>query len=728
MALKFDIFDTSKVAEVIQVYNQVQPTYKPIFDEMNKNYNMIVSSAQWDADIKTELEENGRTAFAYNLLSNVIKHMSSLEAGNRKKITALGRTLGDVKMAATISKLLDCLLYNQKFDYHRTRAFIDAIIARIGWLRTCWSFEDDSLGMLDLQSINPMQIMFEMGYSDITLRKSSFVLFTPDLSLDQIINQYGQKDKKLLQEILRQGDNYFAAQTPEEKKKFLSTTLRTLLNTAQQFFNVGTADQSSDILRNEMWYDPFTGKFKTLELHERRTTRRMMLYDPAENKNIDITDNVLSEDKHTEDNELIQQQMTKHPEASEPSWKPKKQIWITTVIPALNIKVADEPYAIRSKNFMFTPVFCYDFHADMRQTQSVIDELRDPQSDYNKTRSTLLEMLVRFSSVGYLVEEGAIDGFENDYTNKEIGTYKRVKTGFLEKVKPEEYPRIPPELFRNAEESKYLLEYISGTPKAVRGLSEGSNEPAKLFNAKNDVAVQLIQHIYDNLDQAILQVGENIIPNIQKFMTMPRVFRIINDFDKPEYLEVNKPEVIIEQGKVVERILNDVTIGEYDIVISNAPYGPTEREMEFVKLVDLMKFAITINPQFATKMFPVMVKASDSSYRTEVLEALDMMDDQKGDKEAQAQTAMLALQQAFQKLELDKGSAELQNQMIQNQQDQVETEGKVLDNTQKKINLQLEAHGKMLDNEKKNYDFQVAQKSQQDALNGMIVHSRAANG
>lgn len=695
MAYQLDINDQSKVAEIIQIYSQIMPAYKQIFDEMNKNYNMVVSSNQWDSTIKADLEDAGRPAYAYNLLSNVIKHMSSLESGNRKKIVALGRTAGDLKIATVLSKLLDTLLYNQKFDYHRTRAFIDAIIARIGWLRTAWSFEDDKLGMLDLRSINPMQIMFEMGYSDITLRQSGFVMYTPDLSLDQLINQYGRKNKDLLQEILLRGDNYLLSQGPEDKK-FLSTTLKTLISTARQYFNLGTADERSYILRNENWYDPLTGKFKVLEIHERRTTRRMMLYDPLQNKSVDVTENILSKDQHTEDTELIQQQMKKYPEASEPSWKPVKQIWITTVIPALNLKVADEPYAIKTKNFMFTPVFCYDFHADMKQTQSVIDELRDPQSDYNKTRSTLLEMLVRFSSVGYLVEEGAIDGFESDFTGKEIGTYKRVKRGYLNSVRAEEYPRIPPELFRNAEESKWLLEYISGTPKAVRGMSEGMNEPASLNRQKNQTAIQLIQHIYDNLDQAIIQIGENVISNIQRFMTMPRAFRIINDYDKPEYLDINKPELIIEEGKSVQRILNDVTIGEYDIVISNAPYAPTEREMEFVKLVDVMKFAITINPEFAIKMFPIMIKASNSSYRMDILEALGMINEQKDNKEEQIRIAMESLQSAFQQLQLDKGRAEIEGQMIENKKGQVETEGKMLDNEQKRIQLQQQAASQMM--------------------------------
>ena len=688
MKREFNFRNQEKVGQTISVYNQLFSTFKPIFDEMNYNYNMIVSKNQWKAEDKAALEAAGRPANAYNLLSGVVKHLSSQEGGSRKKVTAAPRSYGDLNDALTMTKLIDYCLTNQKYDYHRTRAFIDAIIARWGWIRTMWSFEDDPLGMLSLEAVNPMTLMFDMSYSDITLKRSQYVMYAPDMTLDQIVNQYAYDNTELLNAILEEGRKFFV-QDVKEQKKFISTALVTLINTASQFISGQTSDEYNRTLRTESWFDALTGKFKVLELHERRTERRMVIYDPDANKQVDITDEIVSQDGYTEDKELMQLAMQKYPNAPEPRWSLHKQIWITTCIPAMNLIVAEEPYAIQNKNFMFSPVFAYDFHADMKQSQSVIDELLDPQTDYNKRRSTMLEMLVRFSATGYLVEEGAIDGYEADYESKKIGQYKRVKRGHLNSIKPEETPRIPPELFRDNEESKMLIEYISSTTKAVRGIQEGSNEPAKLFAAKNNVSLQMIQHLFDNLDFLNLSVGENTKANIQKFMTMQRAFRITNDYDKPEFVEVNKPELAIQDGQVITRILNDVTVGEYDIVISNAPYGATAREIEFIKLVDLMKLAIEVNPMAAQKMFPILIKASDSPYRADFMEALGAMEGQ--DKESQIQTAMAQLQMAFQELGLDKLRAEVQNQLIQNQQDQVETQGKQLDNAKKQQELNMQA-------------------------------------
>lgn len=698
MAEKLNYFDKEKIADIEAIYSSLIKTFKPIFDEMNKNFNMLASKNQWDSTTKAELEAAGRPANAYNLLSGVIKHFASLLASNKKGPQAFGRTPDDVEMAAVVTKLLDTLNYNQNFDMKRTRAFIDAIVARWGWLRTAWSYEDDALGMLDVDAINPMELMFEMGYSDITLKKCKYVMYTPEMSLDQIVHQYCTNDTALLNEITKRADKYFS-KDPEGKKKFISTALRTLISTAGQFISGQYADETNLNLRQESsWYDPMTGKFKVLELHERRTEKRLVVYDPATNKQIDVTDKVTKNGEYFEDEELLAAEMEKYPEASRPEWRLVKQIWITTVIPALDLKVYDAPYAVQNGNFMFTPVFCYNFHADIAQTQSVIDELLDPQTDYNKRRSTMLEMLVRFSNLGYLVEEGAIDGFESDYTSKEIGGYKRVHIGRIGSVKPEEYPHIPPELFRDAEETKYLIEYISQTPKAVRGMDDDQGQSGKLFIAKKDVSIQMVQHVYDNLDFASVQVYQNELPLIQKFMTMPRIFRIINPSPGEEqYLEVNQPEVAVENGKVVERIKNDITIGKYDIAVSDAPYSHTAKELEFLKLVDLMRLALEVDPAAAQKMFPVVVRASDSAYKNDFLKALGGMAGQQ-DREAQIQSAMAALQQAFQQLELDKGKAEVQGKQIQNQKDVVETQGKSLDNQKKQLEIsQMARNQKFMD-------------------------------
>jgi len=184
------------------------------------------------------------------------------------------------------------------------------------------------------------------------------------------------------------------------------------------------------------------------------------------------------------------------------------------------------------------------------------------------------------------------------------------------------------------------------------------------------------------------------LANIQKFMNVPRIFRVVGKQTqaqgKPEFLSINQESLAIdpETGDIITKILNNVTEGKFDATISQVPYGPNTREKEFLKLIDLMKFAIEIDPVKASQMLPVVIEASDSAYYAEFMKVFQDMDENKNNKEAQVQSAMLALQQAFQQLQLDKGRAEVQNKYIQNEQDKAETEGKQLDNEKKKKELQ----------------------------------------
>jgi hypothetical protein len=657
--VKFDPRDTETINRAIEIDNTLSAKFKPIFDRFNRNYNMMVADMQMPGELKERFKKDNRPLNAYNILAPVIKHLTSVERGGRKKVAALPRKESDLEMAQTVTKLIDCVHYNADLDYYKSRAFIDACICAWGWLQDMYVFDDDDpQGNLWIRSVNPMDLKFDMAYSDITLRQCRYVCYTPDLSLDEIVGQYGQDDKDLMRAILTEGNKYFPRDS-KERKKFLPTIFSVLMDSLGTFFSGNSRYEMNENIRNEAdWYNPLNGKFKIIELHERRTERRMMIFDPRDNSYKDITDDVVSENGYTEDDDKLQEAMKKYPNSPDPTWSNQKKIWLTTVIPALNLKVYDAPYAVQNGNFMFTPVFAYDFHADMTLTQSAIDELIDIQSEYNKTRSVMLEMLLRFSNLGYLVQEDAIKGFEEDFESRKIGGYKRVRN--LDKIKPEEPPKIPAQLFTDMNEMRELAEYISGaTASAAHGETESKNESGILFKQRKDSSMSMIQCLYDNLDTAHVQLTENSFANIQTFMTSERAFRITDDAEKPEFMTINQPQVMIdEKGQIITKILNDVTVGKYDFVMSAKPYGTTAREMAFLQLVDMFKFAIEADPQSAKQLFPIILKASDTPYRQEMLEALGVIGEAK-EQQDKIKAAMQVLQQAFQQLQLDKGKAEV---------------------------------------------------------------------
>lgn len=612
--------DTDTVSRMMAIQMMLADKFRPINQERYRNFNMLVSSLQWDEKTKRKLESEDRPANAYNLISPIIKYVTGLERSGRKKLQVIGRTSDDHYKAEMFNKVLDWMLSVNNWDYQKSRAVLDAIIGRWGVIYNNWSWEDDPLGRMKVKRYNPFRLMFDMDFTDTSMKDCQYIYDVAWYTIDEIITTFALTDLDLEEELQTKADQYFVQEPNAKKKNFVSTMLSRLYGSVGYFLTGKYKDAYNPSIMNDqnMYFDSTTGRFMVIEGHERRTERIWKLYDPVSNQKYDITKIISTQDSRGYDNAKLQliRGAFPRPDLLQVSRGLEKKMWVTSVIPGFDMKVQDVAYKVQNGNFMHTLVFAYDFHADLMQTQSLVDELIDPQSDYNKRRSTILEILVRTQSLGWTVEAGAIDGFENEWLNRKIGSYKRVNRGFFGKVQEDQPLRIPPELLQDTQESKLLTEEISGVSKASKGMQESKQETGKLFLAKKEQSDQMLAYLFDNIDNASMIVGKNVIDYVQVYMKQEREIRLTEDADNPEFLKVN-------QRMFDGSVLNDLSVGEYDVDISQSPYGKTAREVEYLKLVDMMQFIVQINPQAAMLILPVLIKASDSPYRGEILTILE---------------------------------------------------------------------------------------------------------
>ena len=672
----FDIHDQDTINRVVQIDQDACTTFDPIFRKFRRCFDGVISDLQISKELKEKFNDENRPYNSYNILSPIAKYLTSLERGQRKKVTALPRKPSGLETASIVSKVVDCKLYNANHDVHKTRSFLDSSICGWGWLHGMWNYDKVKSGDWFEQAISPFDIKFDLSSRDVSLDKCKWIDYSPEMTLEEIVTQYAYNDSELLDEIMKEAKQYFMPES-KERKKFISTIFQTLMDTAGSYLGHHHSEHSSDT-----WFNSLNGKFKIIELHERRTERRMQVFDTKNNTYQDVTDEILGEDGYKEDPEAIKKTMEKYPNSPEPKWATINQIWITTVIPALQLKVYDKPYAVQNNNFMFTFIPAYDFHDKMEHIQSPIEEVLDLQSDFNKEMNLRLELLLRAANRGYLVEGDAIGkDNERDFMSKKIGLYKKVNK--ISGIQEEQALKIPPELFTDPEMKKGLVEYISGATLAgAHGQAESKKEGEGLFKLKQDASMGMIQCLFDNLDIANIQFAENFFANAQTFMKTEDVIRITTDNDNPKFVQINQPTFSIDAtGKLVTKILNDITVEKYDFVMSNQPYTRTARETEFLKLVEMFRFSIQVDPEDAKKLFPIVLKASDSPYRQEILEALGVIGENK-DKQEQMQQILKTLQMQFEYLKLDKAKAE------------------VADRTATAIKKLSEAQGIGLDNEK----------------------------
>jgi len=88
-------------------------------------------------------------------------------------------------------------------------------------------------------------------------------------------------------------------------------------------------------------------------------------------------------------------------------------------------------------------------------------------------------------------------------------------------------------------------------------------------------------HYYDNLTRSIKFTGKIILDLIPKVYDGQRVMRIIGDDGQPDLITIN-------EKTAVGTVLNDITVGEYDVVMDTGPGYNSKRQQAVEAMAPMM--------------------------------------------------------------------------------------------------------------------------------------------
>ena len=114
----------------------------------------------------------------------------------------------------------------------------------------------------------------------------------------------------------------------------------------------------------------------------------------------------------------------------------------------------------------------------------------------------------------------------------------------------------------------------------------------------------------DNLTRTDYYLARNILGLVQSFYTEPRILTITDGSPMAE-----AEEVPINQPTPEGEILNDLTLGEYDVVITSVPHRETLEDSEFEQAVALRELGVQIPDD-------VLIDASRLQGKREIVQRL----------------------------------------------------------------------------------------------------------
>jgi hypothetical protein len=230
------------------------------------------------------------------------------------------------------------------------------------------------------------------------------------------------------------------------------------------------------------------------------------------------------------------------------------------------------------------PVYGAEYDIDGKVIRyGMVRGLQDPQRMYNFWRTAETEIVALAPKAPWLVEEGQVEGHEEEWDNANNRSYSHLKYKgvMIDGVTPAPPPtRLQPQGLPEAQVNAAMG--ASEDMKAVAGMfdpalgAEGQETSGLMVARRQKQSDRSNFHFYDNLCITMKHAGMVMLDWIPHYYDTQRTIRIIGEDGVPDSVMINQKQR--NELGVITQVLNDVTVGEYDIVMDVGPGYDTKRE------------------------------------------------------------------------------------------------------------------------------------------------------
>ena len=575
------------------------------FVQKDDKCNAFFRGDQWEESDLNRLKQTRRPALTINKIISTIGNVMGEQIFNRSEIAFRPRSGAPDQTAEILTKLFMQISDNNQLDWKRSDMFADGIIGSRGYLDVRIAFDDSMQGEVKVENLNPKNVIVDPDADSYDPDDWNEVFTTKWVTADDIALLYNADDAELLRGREQSWFPYGYDSIERHRDRF-----------GDRFnaFYAGAYDQSS-VLRN----------LRIVERQHRMLDKQLHFVNP-QTGDMRAIPNDWSRDRIAYISQQFGLNTTK---------KLVKRIRWTVICD--NVVLHDDwsPY----KHFTVVPFFP---HFRRGKTIGLVENLLGPQELLNKVSSQELHVINTTANSGWKVKAGALTSMsieELEQRGAETGLVIEVNDmEGLEKFTPNSTPTGLDRITYKAEEH---IKGISGVSDSMQGMDR-EDVAAKAIQAKRQAGSTNLAKPLDSLVRTDFILARNVLDLVQQYYTEERLVTVTHDkmTGETETLHLNQ---VTPEGEV----LNDLTLGEYDVVISSVPVRETLEDSQFDQAMAMREQGIQIPDEFVIENSRLLRKR----------DLLKRMDEAQNSPEAQAQAQ---LQQRGMEAEVAKAEAEAQ--------------------------------------------------------------------
>lgn len=557
--------------------------------------------SQWSEEDKQALGD--RPPVELNQIFPVINTAHGLQINSRMDIAYRPRADGDEESATILSKLAKQICDNNRYQWLESDAYVDGLVQQRGYLDVRLDFSDNALGEVRIDTLDPFDVMPDPDAKSYNPDKWADVIITRWMSLDDIESLYGKKKRKEVMSMpAQQEDDFGEGIAGENRAKF------------SYDYDGGFSSRFGD------YDDTDEGALRRVQVIDRQFWRFDMM-------TVAIYPTGDIRPAPTDPNDLAQVEMA----GAVITKRPMRRVrWVVTA--GRDVVLHDDwsPY----QHFTVVPFFPYFRRG---RTRGMVDNLLSPQEVGNKVVSQVLHILNTTANSGWVVEEDSLTNMQTDDLQQwgaKTGLTIEHKKGSAppQKIQPN---TVPTGLDRLGQQAQFSIKEISGVSDALQG-QPGAEVSGVAIQTKQAMGQMQMAPVLDALAKTRHMVAERILCLIQEYMTAPQMYRIVetDGFGKEaiEQIPLNMPQ---PDGTV----LNDLTLGEYDVVVSDQPHQATFRDSQFRQALEMRQAGVALPDH-------ILIQYSNLAKKNEILESLRGQPDPIKEAEAAHMQAKARLTEA----------------------------------------------------------------------------------
>ncbi len=587
---------------------------------MAKKCDAYYRGEQWDEYDMQTLDDQGRPALTINTILPTINAVLAEQSTKKADIQFKPRGGGNQEVADVLTKVYAQIADNNKLDWTEAQVFSDGLIQDRGYFDVRVDFDDHVQGEVRIEAKDPLDILIDPDAKHYDPRTWNEIFETKWMSLDEIEEVYGQKQADQLRMLAETGTTLGADSMEYEEERYGDTDE---YNYGQQYpgdpenarmlRSIRVIERQYYRLKDCMFYvDPVTGDMREIPYNWGKKKRE----DFADQFGLDIIEKKMRKVRWT---------VTADTVVLFDDWSPYGHF---TIVPFF-------PYFRRGKPF------------------GMVRNLLSPQEQLNKITSQELHIVNTTANSGWIVENGSLAGMTADDLEEhgaETGLVLEFNRG---STPPSKIPpnQIPTGLDRLGQKAARNIKEISGITDAMLGM-DSPEVSGVAIQAKQGRGSMLLQVPLDNLAKTRQYLAEKILQLVQSYYTEERIIQITDESDpfKP------REKLRINQQTPEGEIINDLTIGEYDVVVGTAPARDNFDEMQFAEAIELRGVGVPIPND-------MIVEYSHLSRKAEIAERIRQLEGTAPPSEEQMQLQQFQMESQIRstQLEIAKLEAEVTN-------------------------------------------------------------------